>query len=146
MRKNEVTVFNKLMNWSKRTLTLVPINTFGVVLDTWLLLLSKCRCFSFDVTLFELERRIGCEHDLPSAHVESGHPHSNCLTKAACRAARCFSINWATIASTVSAVCRSKEKPQDNWLIIWWNTYVIHKEFYFSFCRLNCLQWFQFHL
>lgn len=49
-------------------------------------------------------RRMGCEHALPSAHVESGQPHSSCLLSAACLACRCFSINWVTIASTVSAV------------------------------------------
>ena len=34
----------------------------------------------------------------------SGHPHSSCLLSAACRAFLCFSINWVTMASTVSAV------------------------------------------
>ena len=34
----------------------------------------------------------------------SGHPHSSCLLSAACRAFLCFSINWVTIVSTVSAV------------------------------------------
>lgn len=81
-------------------LTLDPISTFGVVLDTWLLL--SCR-FSFAV-LAAVMRRIGCEHDLPSAQVESGQPHSNCFTRAAWRASRCFSISCPTMASTVSAV------------------------------------------
>ena len=38
----------------------------------------------------------------------SGHPHSSCLLSAACRAFLCFSINWVTIASTVSAVCKMR--------------------------------------
>lgn len=87
------------------------MSTFGVVLDTWLLLLSLWRCLSFAVDdLAALMRRIGCEQDFPSAQVESGHPHSSCLTSAAWRAARCFSINWPTIASTVSAVLIKKNE------------------------------------
>lgn len=44
---------------------------------------------------------------LPFPAVESGggHPHSSCLLSAAARADRCFSINWHTMVSTVSAVC-----------------------------------------
>ena len=49
-------------------------------------------------------RLIGWEQDFPSAHVESGQPHSNCLTNADCLASLCFSISWLTMASTVSAV------------------------------------------
>lgn len=53
-------------------------------------------------------RRIGWEQLLPSAQVESGQPHSNCFTRAACLATLCFSISCVTMASTVSAVCNLK--------------------------------------
>jgi hypothetical protein len=52
-------------------------------------------------------RRMGWEQVFPSAQVESGQPHSSCLVSAAARARRCFSISWVTMASTVSAVCKS---------------------------------------
>lgn len=40
------------------------------------------------------------------------------ITRAACRAKRCFSINWPTIASTVSAVYACVDKRTKGWLIL----------------------------
>jgi hypothetical protein len=85
---------------------------------TWLLfsvfraaILTACLVLELDVrsvalpVLAAVIRRMGWEQVLPSAHVESGQPHSSCLVSAAALARRCFSINWVTMASTVSAVC-----------------------------------------
>jgi hypothetical protein len=47
-----------------------------------------------------------CKQGFPIKHVASGQLSlDNCLTSAACRDCLCFSINWETIASTVSVVC-----------------------------------------
>uniref|UniRef100_A0A182QTH9 Uncharacterized protein n=1 Tax=Anopheles farauti TaxID=69004 RepID=A0A182QTH9_9DIPT len=68
-------------------------------------LIVASESFASSCTLFAaLIRRIGCEHDFPSAQFASGQPHSSCFTSAVWRAIRCFSISWLTIASTVSAV------------------------------------------
>lgn len=87
-----------LGEWLERSIEPEP-----VVDETWLLLsaLLGGREFELDEGRGELGisllaaviRLIGWEHDFPSAQVESGQPHSSCLTKAACLATLCFSIN-----------------------------------------------------
>lgn len=63
------------------------------------ILTTACRVLELDVRLVALPalaaviRRIGWEHVFPSAHVESGQPHSSCLVSAAARARRCFSMS-----------------------------------------------------
>uniref|UniRef100_A0A182T3P4 Secreted protein n=1 Tax=Anopheles maculatus TaxID=74869 RepID=A0A182T3P4_9DIPT len=87
--------------WRTRHLpTREPISTFGAVPAPCpsVRLPNSCTLFA------ALMRRIGWEHDFPSAQFASGQPHSSCFTRAVCRAIRCFSISWLTIASTVSAV------------------------------------------
>lgn len=51
-----------------------------------------------------------CGFLLSAVESGGGQPHSSCLLRAAARAARCFSISWVTIVSTVSAVWGEGEK------------------------------------
>lgn len=50
-------------------------------------------------------RLMGRKHDCPSAHVESGHPHSSFLLNSVALALFCHSISCVTMAATQSAVC-----------------------------------------
>lgn len=71
---------------------IVPVrDRFPVVDDTWLLSDGEIRL-------------IGREHDCPSAHVESGHPHSRVRLSSVALAFFCHSISWVTMAATHSAV------------------------------------------